>query len=72
MALKEEVRIDDSSSKRSQVTGNLLIVMPKLNATTGLVAISAKAKKNNEKVFKGNAVSIRNIVVDESEIPPLI
>lgn len=73
MALKDEVRIDESSSKRSQVTGKLLIIMPKLNATntTGLVA-NQSAKKSIKKEEPKGTVSIRNIVIDESEIPPLI
>ena len=69
MALKEEVRIDESSSKRSQATGKLLIVMPKLNATntTGVIA-----KKSIKKEEPRGTVNIHNIVIDESEIPPLI
>lgn len=31
MALNEEVRISDATSKRSQTTGDLLITMPKLD-----------------------------------------
>lgn len=31
MALNEEVRISDATSKRSQTTGHLLITMPKLD-----------------------------------------
>lgn len=73
MALKDEIRIDESSSKRSQVTGKLLIVMPKLSAanTTGVNTNVTNIKKSNDKVSKGT-VNIRNIVIDESEIPPLI
>ena len=32
MAFNEEVKIDESTSKRSMITGHLLIVMPKLNS----------------------------------------
>jgi protein TilB len=31
MALNVEVRTSEATSKRSQITGNLLVVMPKLN-----------------------------------------
>lgn len=72
MALNDEVRIDDSTSQRSQTTGHLKIVMPKLNAKTCLVV--KKIDENQKQVLKslGQAVNIRNIVADESEIPPLI
>lgn len=76
MALNDEVRIDASTSQRSMTTGHLLITMPKLNAS-GLVSIKdstvkleatgkPKAKELTE------AVDFRNLVIDESEIPPLI
>lgn len=71
MALNSEVRIDDSTSKRSLTTGHLLIVMPKVNVETCLMA-----KKFDEKPKKlgglKEAVNISNIVIDDSEIPPLI
>lgn len=38
LALREEVRIHESSSQRSQITGHLLIRMPKLNYDEQLVA----------------------------------
>lgn len=31
LALAQEIKVNDSTSKRSQITGALLIVMPKLN-----------------------------------------
>lgn len=31
LALVQEIKVDESSSKRSQITGDLLIIMPKLN-----------------------------------------
>lgn len=72
MALKDEVRIDDSTSQRSQATGHLLIVMPKLNAKTCLTVKKLEVSEQNVKSRNTEAVSIRNIFVDESEIPPLI
>ena len=78
MALNDEVRIDECSSKRSQITGHLLIVMPKLNMENAVtVKIDGPQKaiemKSNEKCLKlKGTVDIRNICVDESEVPPLI
>lgn len=78
MALKDEVKISESTSKRSLVTGHLLIVMPKLNykkvasSTCGRWKSSVNCKevvKNND--LKG-CVNYKNIVFDESEVPPLI
>lgn len=75
MALKEEIRVDESTSKRSQTTGRLVIVMPKLSAmncvTMKKLIVSAPSDVGKAKGLKG-VVNIRNIVVDESEIPPLI
>lgn len=77
MALNDEVRIDASTSQRSMTTGHLLITMPKLNSS-GLVAIkdcTTELKATGKPKTKGElktAVDIRNIVIDESEIPPLI
>lgn len=78
MALKDEVRIDECSSKRSQITGHLLILMPKLNMENAVTVksdrmqkvIDMKSDKKCEKLRE--AVDIRNICVDESKIPPLI
>lgn len=73
MALNDEVRIDESTSKRSQITGHLLIVMPKLNFTN---ATSSNAERPSAKIEPKDklksTVNIRNIFIDESEIPPLI
>lgn len=75
MALNDEVRIDESTSKRSQITGHLLIVMPKLNVENAVTVKNEPIEKSSSEK-KGKhlkaAVDIRNIVVDESEIPPLI
>lgn len=75
MALNDEIRVDASTSKRSQTTGHLLIVMPKLNAEN-CVTFVGKAKAEKCRVEKKKAISdsvgIRNIVVDENEVPPLI
>lgn len=72
MALNDEVRIEESTSKRSQTTGHLLIVMPKLNAKSCLAV--TKYNKNHVKKPQGlkESVQIHSIVIDESEIPPLI
>lgn len=74
MALNDEIRIDESTSKRSQITGNLLIVMPKLNFNnaTKTLAVEKSTFKSESKEKLKTAVNIRNIVVDESEVPPLI
>lgn len=81
MALNDEVRIDESTSKRSQITGHLLIIMPKLNVNNAIKSVRdecaplvtkvSKSKKAAEKKASG-AVDIRNIIIDESEVPPLI
>jgi protein TilB len=73
MALNDEIRIDESSSKRSQTTGRLLIVMPKLNCTNATSSVAEKSSAQSKPKEKLNsAVNIRNIFVDESEVPPLI
>lgn len=79
MALNDEIRIDEATSKRSQTTGRLLIVMPKLNAGN---LITSTSKKNDmksattavEDKLKSSmdVVDVKNIVVDETEVPPLI
>lgn len=77
MALNEEICIDESTSKRSQITGKLLITMPKLNVSNVLPIAKNHNKENciktngNTEKFK-ESVNIHNIVIDESEIPPLI
>lgn len=77
MALKDEVKISESTSKRSLITGHLLIVMPKLNYKE--VASSSCGRKSVltcKEVIKKNdlkgCVDYKNIVFDESEVPPLI
>lgn len=79
MALNDEIRIDEATSQRSQTTGRLLIVMPKLNAGN---LITSTSKKNDmksattavEDKLKSSmdVVDVKNIVVDETEVPPLI
>lgn len=71
MALKDEIRIDASTSKRSQTTGHLLIVMPKLNVGSCLDIQSGLKVVGTVEKF-GKCVDIRNIFVDENEVPPLI
>jgi len=72
MALSDEVRVDAAECKRSQTTGNLLIIMPKLNAENAvtLKPIAAPTVAAGKKVSA--VVDYKNIVVDESEVPPLI
>jgi protein TilB len=81
MGLNEEVRIDECTAKRSQTTGHLLIVMPKLNADNAVggvkkgEALEGKIQKEAKGRRVGSlkdVVDIRNIVVDESEVPPLV
>lgn len=75
MAFNDEVRVDAATSKRSQTTGHLLIVIPKLNATNCVTikegTEKAKFSGDETKMLK-ESVNIRNIVVDDSEVPPLI
>lgn len=75
MALNDEVRTDECTSKRSQVTGHLLITLPKLNAKNVVSSTEINERQPNETRQKEEklktAVDIRNIVIDESEIPPL-
>jgi protein TilB len=73
MALTEEVRIDECTAKRSQTTGHLLIVMPKLNAKNAVGGVKKGEEAKGRSVDSlRDAVDIRNIVVDESEVPPLV
>lgn len=72
MALADEVRIDESTSTaRSQVTGHLLIVMPKLNMKNFLSVVKGTEQHVNKASPLTQTVNIRSIV-DNSEIPPLI
>lgn len=72
MALKDEVRVDESSAKRSQITGHLLIVVPKMNAENCVTLKKAAEVPTTKSSGLKQAVNIRNIVVDELEVPPLI
>lgn len=75
MALGSEIRVDESTSRRSQATGELVVVMPKLGADNcvGVKKIAEeKVKTTEDKIKDSKAVSIRNIVVDEADVPPLI
>lgn len=75
MALNDEVCIDASTSLRSMTTGHLLVTMPKLNASGLIEGSTAKQEVTEKPVAQGelkSAVNIRNIVADESEIPPLV
>ena len=75
MALNDEIHVSASTSKRSQTTGHLLITMPKLNPENCLTfkAGGGKSSIEENRVVKfSSPVNIRNIVVDESEVPPLI
>lgn len=73
MALGAEIRLDESTSKRSQTTGELLIVMPKLGAANcvSVKKVVNETESKSSPVLSGT-VNIHNIVVDESEVPPLI
>ncbi|CAO1343903.1 unnamed protein product [Diamesa tonsa] len=80
MALKDEIKIDESSSKRSQATGHLLIIMPKLNFNR----IHFEMKKGCQRKCLENGfnkeltgvVNIKNILkqqsYSDSDVPPLI
>jgi hypothetical protein len=76
MALNDEIRIDASTSKRSQITGHLLIVMPKLNVKNAISIVHLDDKCSKSKVKSSSQlnghVNIRNIIIDEAEIPPLV
>lgn len=49
MALNEEVRTSDATSKRSQTTGYLLITMPKLSFDESTVQTTTTTNKNDIK-----------------------
>lgn len=75
MALNDEIRVDESTSKRSETTGDLLIVMPKLNANYIVVAKKSTAQPIKKDKLKslGGVVDVKNIVVNGTdEVPPLI
>ncbi|XP_055682678.1 protein tilB isoform X2 [Lutzomyia longipalpis] len=82
LALDEEVKCDESTSQRSDITGHLLIKMPKLHGkivkesgfnSKDAVKVVEKDKNNDN---KSKCVDYRNIVKDckdiEDEIPDLI
>ncbi|XP_019549584.2 protein tilB [Aedes albopictus] len=88
LALKDEIKTDTSTCKRSTTTGHMLIVMPKLNPhnidfnlarkSACLDKLSNAPKGKSQHKLKG-IVDYKNIVkhgnnaeVDEDEIPPLI
>lgn len=54
MALNDEVKISESSSQRSQITGHLLIVMPKLSAQGDIVLSKTDVKLNGNCIFYSN------------------
>lgn len=72
MALNDEIRVDESTSKRSETTGNLLIIMPKLNANNIVTKKSTAPIKRDKLTSLGGIVDVKNIVVNETEVPPLI
>lgn len=76
MALNDEVRTDASTSQRSLATGHLLVTMPKLNTnelvTTKVSTVDLETNNRSETKELTGAVNIRNLIIDESEIPPLV
>lgn len=44
MALNDEIKIAESTSQRSQITGSLLIVMPKLTAQGEIILAKSDVK----------------------------
>lgn len=50
LVLQEEVRIEESTSQRSQITGHLVIRMPKLNYDEELVTKGRSKEKSAEKL----------------------
>lgn len=80
MALKDEIKIDESTSKRSQATGHLLIVMPKLNFNRihfdMRKGCQRKCLENGMKKELTGAVNINNIlkqqIYNDSDVPPLV
>lgn len=80
MALKDEIKIDESSSKRSQATGHLLIVMPKLNFNSihfdMKKGCQRKCLKNEFNKELTGVVNIKNILkqqsYNDSDVPPLV
>lgn len=80
MALKDEIKIDESSSKRSQATGHLLIIMPKLNFNRIYFEMKKgcqrKCLENGFNKELTGVVNITNILkqqpYSDSDVPPLI
>lgn len=52
MALNEEIRTSDVTSQRSQMTGHLLIIMPKLSFDKAIISVTSEM--NTKKSGKGN------------------
>ena len=77
MGLNEEVKTEESSSQRSQISGRLVIKMPKLNYNEEVFKQKAKIEKDDKEKprdLKG-CVNIRNITtngINLDEIPDLI
>uniref|UniRef100_T1GHC5 Dynein axonemal assembly factor 11-like CS domain-containing protein n=1 Tax=Megaselia scalaris TaxID=36166 RepID=T1GHC5_MEGSC len=76
LALGQEIKADESSSKRSQITGDLLIIMPKLNYNEFDLKlkekVAQKALKLERKELKG-VVDIKNIVKEDlDDVPDLV
>uniref|UniRef100_A0A8D8FAL9 Protein tilB n=2 Tax=Culex pipiens TaxID=7175 RepID=A0A8D8FAL9_CULPI len=84
LALKDEIKTDESTCKRSTTTGQMLIVMPKLNPqniTFSEPEVYSKVRRDaaGKTDLKGT-VDYKNIIkqggksaeINEDEIPPLI
>lgn len=86
MALSSEVRCTDATSKRSMVTGHLLITMPKLCWTTPMQFQPSSSKSHKHLTASKDrgdlngavAVDYRHIVADAKrnndvdDVPPLV
>lgn len=82
MALATEVRCSEATSKRSMITGHLLISMPKLSWTAELQfqskqpALVVDQAKGRRDISAAPAVDYRKIVPanadDYDDVPPLV
>ncbi|XP_018797461.1 PREDICTED: protein tilB [Bactrocera latifrons] len=82
MSFSEEINITEASVKRSQITGYLLVTMPKLHAreiltlrskTTDKKTVNTKPQENNSKTELKATVDIENICSNElADLPELI
>ncbi|XP_059616085.1 protein tilB [Phlebotomus argentipes] len=74
LALDEEVKCEASSSQRSEITGHLLIKIPKLNGRITKNLVIGMERKTAGKRPKHSCIDYRNVVEisEDDEIPDLV